>query len=565
MSHEEMARAWYAIRLDEIVERCVQAIRPFVKPTAPLSVVRSTLDGLLRGLVSAIFTPPTAKLYIRSVGMEVAEFCDGRPEAFGAFGEALHAAMLLELPEAFIGEIGPRFGPLYAEVLWGYVAASERRDRVRERETQVVHGMDPRYRQAPEWYLGFFEQSPTPIAVYDSASGRMVAANPAMEELFGYTLAEWDAIDATALLGPESPDGDHDVSNDLAAGKIRTQVRTEAYRHKDGHMVWVHSVAWLVRDANDEPTQIAYSFMPMEEHGLTHWQQADRRYRYLAQLSPDPLFVVRRDGMIQYASPATQVALGMLPEELIDTPIRDLVLEADHAIITNFGDELDEAPRHLRRCELRLVRRDGQWRWFELTGSNMMDVPDVLGFSVQARDISDRKRVEELLVEQSVIDDLTGLLNRRGVMSHLERVLAGSEAQRQTTCVIYLDLDGFKVVNDQFGHQRGDVVLNEIGRRLGRAVGGNAVAARLGGDEFVILMQDADPDMAKRFAQELLGIVSDPIVIGKLVTRVSGSFGIAFVRPSDDVRSLLDAADAALYVAKSARDGVPVIYGEGGI
>jgi diguanylate cyclase (GGDEF)-like protein len=125
------------------------------------------------------------------------------------------------------------------------------------------------------------------------------------------------------------------------------------------------------------------------------------------------------------------------------------------------------------------------------------------------------------------------------------------------TAVLYLDLDGFKSVNDTFGHTSGDVVLRTVSDRMSRAVRADDLVARLGGDEFAVLCQDVSGvDQATALADRLIAAVSEPIDVGEGVVRVGASIGIALSTPGVTLAAeLLDAADRALYQAKDDGKG----------
>ncbi len=183
---------------------------------------------------------------------------------------------------------------------------------------------------------------------------------------------------------------------------------------------------------------------------------------------------------------------------------------------------------------------------------------EVTGSSVVARDISERKRLEDKLAHQALHDALTGLPNRVLFHERLKEALrSASKASRRGTdnhtAVLFVDLDNFKVVNDGLGHAAGDQLLVEVGRRLTECLRAGDTAARFGGDEFTILFNDlASAEAASHAADRILGIMRAPFVIDRREVIVSASIGIAVSatgseRPDD----LLRDADLALYEAKS--------------
>lgn len=168
------------------------------------------------------------------------------------------------------------------------------------------------------------------------------------------------------------------------------------------------------------------------------------------------------------------------------------------------------------------------------------------------------KMSESRLAEEARIDSLTGLPNRFAVLEYLERSLSSLQAATSTgepfrsTGVMFLDVDGFKSVNDMHGHAVGDVVLREIAQRLSRSVRDFDYVARLGGDEFLIVVAGvSEPRQLVRFGQRLIEQIEQPYTIGDQLFAVSASVGITVIEPGDDSMSVIERSDAAVYQAKN--------------
>jgi diguanylate cyclase (GGDEF)-like protein/PAS domain S-box-containing protein len=164
-----------------------------------------------------------------------------------------------------------------------------------------------------------------------------------------------------------------------------------------------------------------------------------------------------------------------------------------------------------------------------------------------------RLRKEERMRHEAVHDPLTGLANRTLLRDRLEHALARSERDGSLTGVLFLDLDGFKKVNDAHGHAAGDEVLVELGRNLRHAVRPGDTVARMGGDEFVVVCEDVDESVVAAVADRLKSATEAPLLGGGMGHRLSASIGIALGH--DDADALLSDADAALYRAKAGGRG----------
>ncbi|MBU1236727.1 MAG: EAL domain-containing protein [Gammaproteobacteria bacterium] len=159
-------------------------------------------------------------------------------------------------------------------------------------------------------------------------------------------------------------------------------------------------------------------------------------------------------------------------------------------------------------------------------------------------------------------DSLTSFLDRRGCLRAAVRLAEGSRRERRPLAVLWLDLDRFKQVNESFGHLGGDVVIARIASRLNVALSGRAEVSRMGGDEFVFLVPGCDREQAEEIAAELLRAVSEPIEIGSIRIRPSGSVGIAVLDDHEDPLSFIERADRAMVEAKRLGGGRHVVSGD---
>jgi diguanylate cyclase (GGDEF)-like protein/PAS domain S-box-containing protein len=207
------------------------------------------------------------------------------------------------------------------------------------------------------------------------------------------------------------------------------------------------------------------------------------------------------------------------------------------------------------RVEYRFLVASGQYRWF----SDVMRVirkADGSGHRVVGVmiDITDQKRIEETLAYRATHDTLTGLLNRE----QLDVELARAHRLQEPWALLFLDLNGFKDVNDGLGHSIGDDVLRVVAKRLTSAMRPADVLARFGGDEFCILVAVQEEDTALTIASRLREAVQRPTTVGGHSLRLTVTVGIAYVDPEGTPETLLRQADAAMYSAKSLESGVAV-------
>jgi diguanylate cyclase (GGDEF)-like protein/PAS domain S-box-containing protein len=218
-----------------------------------------------------------------------------------------------------------------------------------------------------------------------------------------------------------------------------------------------------------------------------------------------------------------------------------------------------EAMKGLRpayAAEHRVRAADGGWRWI-LSRGRVTERDPASGRALRMigtnLDITDRKRMEEALHSVAHSDPLTGLANRTLLMDRLRHAAARSRRNGTRLALLYLDIDGFKAVNDRHGHLAGDALLRGFAQRLRTCVRATDTVARLGGDEFVVLLDELqDAENASRVAEKILETVRAPIAAEEQDLAVTTSIGIAHDDSEGDEERLLRRADAALYAAKAA-------------
>jgi diguanylate cyclase (GGDEF)-like protein len=240
--------------------------------------------------------------------------------------------------------------------------------------------------------------------------------------------------------------------------------------------------------------------------------------------------------------------VGSAPEDLVGGPLSAVL-----------GAPVDAGQAEV---EGQYLRADGSVRWLLHSVAVVSDAEGRPAWlAVSAQDVTERRRAEQelreltaVLAEQAVRDPLTGLANRTLLEERLRGSLARDARTGGSTGLLFLDLDGFKEVNDRHGHAVGDAVLRAVAGRLAGAVRPSDTLARLGGDEFVVLVESATDEALGALARRLGAAIKAPVQVGDLELLVGVSVGSAVSREGEhDPGSLLAAADARMYDAKRAR------------
>nr|WP_308129593.1 EAL domain-containing protein [Actinoplanes polyasparticus] len=286
---------------------------------------------------------------------------------------------------------------------------------------------------------------------------------------------------------------------------------------------------------------------------------AEQRAETLLAASADAVIAIGPDGMVVYATESITQMLGVPKQRLVGRNFSDLMPSDRVLPARQFLDELIALPLgQSLRSESQLQAADGRWVYVDVLATNWVDDPGIAAAVVSLRDIGARRELEEKLHVQAFTDSLTGMPNRALFRQRLDEAVAADDDRPVT--VLLLDLDDFKLVNDNLGHSAGDELLTTIAGRLRRHVRPADVLARLGGDEFAILMRDLEPGDAAALAERLVRTIREPIRLGSRDITCSLSIGIATSaageRPGDQ---LLGYADLAMYAAKRAgRNGYAI-------
>ena len=293
-------------------------------------------------------------------------------------------------------------------------------------------------------------------------------------------------------------------------------------------------------------------------------KESERLHRYLVQSSPDFIFMLNAMGDFTYVNPRATTLLGYQREELAGRSLATITSEEDRQKVMNLFANPELPPRTPQSLELKLrrnpVARNGGAAElsFSLHTEPMLgrgsgtDASRFLGTYGVARDVTDRKRAEEIIVFQAYHDQLTRLPNRLLFHDRLELALAQVQRRQCMLAVLFIDLDRFKLVNDTYGHGEGDQLLRGVASRIRQSLRKGDTLARLGGDEFVALLPDlTSSEDAERIAQKVLETLRPPFHLKHGDFRVTVSIGISMYPRDGEVADILvQHADIAMYQVK---------------
>ncbi|HEY3671023.1 MAG TPA: diguanylate cyclase, partial [Acidimicrobiia bacterium] len=278
---------------------------------------------------------------------------------------------------------------------------------------------------------------------------------------------------------------------------------------------WYSVTTQAMRDDDGTITGVICSYIDTtaERRAQTALRASEEGFRLIAENAADVVyrFTVGDAPHFDYVNPAVEAQLGYSPQEFYDDP--GLIVKVTHAddvdLIRTLGHEgVDD----VRSMQLRMVRRDGTQIWTEHRVVPLRNsAGEVIAATGIARDVTALKVKEALLSHRALHDALTGLPNRVLLLDRLEAALARIRRHQSYLAVLYLDLDRFKTVNDNLGHEIGDRLLQVVAQRLQQTLRPSDSVARLGGDEFAAVLADLhDVGEAQQVAERLLAVIAEP-------------------------------------------------------
>ncbi|MFF7392577.1 putative bifunctional diguanylate cyclase/phosphodiesterase [Streptomyces scabiei] len=308
--------------------------------------------------------------------------------------------------------------------------------------------------------------------------------------------------------------------------------------------------------------------------------QKENHFRSLVQGSSDVIMIAAPNGILRYVSPAAAGVYGRPAEELVGKELASIIHPEDLGCVVHEVRRFlaaDPAEEPTTRIECRFKAGGGSRSSEAGSGGGWLNVESTVnrhhgGLIFNSRDVTERVRLQAQLQHNAEHDPLTDLPNRALFTKRVQQALSGRRSSDRglalrNTAVLFIDLDGFKAVNDTIGHQAGDELLVQAARRLQDAVRQGDTASRLGGDEFAaLIVGDGSRDRTAReqhileLADRLRVALSQPYTIDGNDVRVAASIGVSFAEPGLGAGELLRNADLAMYRAKASGKGRVELY-----
>lgn len=314
-------------------------------------------------------------------------------------------------------------------------------------------------------------------------------------------------------------------------------------------------IGQLCRDVSEMALQIGEST-----------KHAEEKYRWLADNTSDVIWVMELDGSFDYISPSVERLRGYSVEEVMSQKVHEAIcpesLEVvQRAMAESFAEMSAGKTPTAKTFRIEQPHKNGSTVWTEVNALLVLDEHSKpFRFIGTTRDISDRLKAEEEIEKLAFYDPLTFLANRRLLLNRLEQAIVSSKRTGLFSGLIYLDLDKFKPLNDQYGHEAGDELLVEVGRRIKECIRATDTASRFGGDEFIVLINDVGSDAEKgheyteAIAKKIAAEISRPYELRVTTYIISASIGVnVFGKEVSTTNEVINHVDRLMYEDKELK------------
>lgn len=389
--------------------------------------------------------------------------------------------------------------------------------------------------------------------------------SPSLQVVLGWHPQDWIGEPGTRFLVHQGQSAEYQNNLSLLIEHGNPILARDQIYASDGSVHWIETHCSPFITSSGQLDGFVGHFRLIDDlvSTMASLRQSEERYRLIADNARDVIWTTEADGRCSYVSPSVFALRGFTPEEVMQEPWEQALTPESLAIARSYIQQLQagiEAGSQLGslRTEVEFHCKDGTTVWAEVIALPLLDDQGrFLRLLGTCREISERKRYEqdlelanEHLQALASIDAMTEVWNRRHLETLLRQAISRSDRHGETLTIILCDLDGFKAVNDLYGHLIGDLVLIEFCRRIRGILRRGDCLGRWGGEEFLLLLPHSDQQAGVALAEKLRAATE--AMPFELAGRITASFGVAQRWCAEPLLSWLQRVDDALYAAKRA-------------
>jgi diguanylate cyclase (GGDEF)-like protein/PAS domain S-box-containing protein len=421
-------------------------------------------------------------------------------------------------------------------------------------------------RESEQLFREIFDHAPIGLALV-ALDLRWLDVNQALCRMLGYEERELLQLRVSDLTHPDDRAAEEQLLAEALTGKRLHASREKRYIHRLGGIVHAQVDTSLLRDDKGEPRYMISQIENITER--RRYQDALREEKELAQITlagiADAVIRCDTQGRISYANEAALRLLGRHASQLVGAALKDCVQLFGDRGGKRLPDPL-QSPADARKALAPIAQllsaneelRPVEYNFTRLHGHD----GKALGSILVLHDLTHTRMLSDQLIYQASHDPLTGLPNRREFEAELAHHLETAHSGAMSHCLLYIDLDQFKLVNDTCGHPAGDRLLRELAAELKSATPPGALLSRLGGDEFALILPQTEPAAAVAVAEHIAEVVrSFRFVYDERSFQIGSSIGISVIdAQSASAHRIMSQADTACYVAKRLGRGRVQLY-----
>jgi diguanylate cyclase (GGDEF)-like protein/PAS domain S-box-containing protein len=399
---------------------------------------------------------------------------------------------------------------------------------------------------------------PRTATAHKSMTAFYTSIDPNVSKMLGWTADDMIGVRSSEFIHPD--DRDRAVAawlqliTDRDSHRVRQRVKCQ-----DGSWLWVE-VEHTHNGAEDPDDIDVFTHITDISDEMAAHEAVLRReqlFRRLAESLPNGVLQVDAERHTAFANARLAMLLEVAAVDGVDELLQRIVEDDREPVDVAIAAALAEgADAELEVAAV--VPQAGRRRW-GLTIASVADQDGEPGALICVNDVTEHARMRADLETRATVDGLTGCLNRAATMTAVEDALMGQQAAE--TVVVFVDLDGFKPVNDHYGHAAGDELLTHVAARLRQLTRNDDAVGRFGGDEFLVVCGGVErPEQMDVIARRVGSAFAQPIALATGTVHVKASIGVARATPGMSAEELIAHADAAMYEAKRRGDGRPQLW-----